>query len=347
MKPALENRPLLKVTALVAFLIAGFWIASFFPDLVLALITSSLLAFILKPLVKFLEFRIGIRRSVSILIVFLSVGGVVTYGLLISIPIALDHAQTFYNQFKNFPFEEKLTDSVRGIATALPFINPNDVSKQVHGFIDGGLHEIGTIAGNAFATAITFVIVPFVTYFILAEEDVAIKSLIARVPNKYFEMTLNVIYKIERDLVGYLRGWILDSMIIGLISMVGYWAIGVQYPILLGSVAGVANLIPYLGPVVGAVPALLVSVTQFGDFRLLLPIIVLAITVQAIDEMVVQPFCFAKAVNMHPLMVILVLIIGNQLMGIMGMILAIPIATIFKVAAAETYWGLKHYRITS
>lgn len=347
MKPALENRPFLKASGLVALLIAVFWITSFFPDLVLALIASSLLAFILKPLVKFFESRVGMRRTISILTVFLSVGGVFTYGLLKAIPFLLQRSQTFYDQFKNFPFEGKLTESVRGIAATLPFINPNDISKQVHGFIEGGMHQIGTIAENALVSAITFAIVPFVTYFILAEEDVALKNLIARVPNKYFEMTLNVIYKIERDLVGYLRGWILDSIIIGLISMIGYWAIGVQYPILLGSVAGIANLIPYLGPVVGAVPALLISVTQYGDFRLLVPIIILTIAIQAIDNMLVQPFCFAKTVDMHPLTVVLVLIIGNQLMGVMGMILAIPIATIFKVAAAETYWGLKHYRITS
>lgn len=347
MKPSLENRPLLKASVLVALLMGVFWIASLFPDLVLALIASSLLAFILKPFVKFFEFRVGIRRSFSIVIVFLSVGGIVTYGLLNIIPILLQHSQTLYNQFKNFPFEEKLTESVHGIASALPFINPTDASKQVHGFIEEGIHQLGAFAGNALTSAITFAIVPFVTYFILAEEDVALKKLIARVPNKYFEMTLNVIYKIQRDLVGYLRGWILDSIIIGCISMVGYWAIGVHYPILLGSIAGVANLIPYLGPIVGAVPALIVSVTQFGDFRLLVPIVILAITVQTIDEMAVQPFCFAKAVNMHPLTVILVLIIGNQLMGVAGMILAIPIATIFKVAATETYWGLKHYRITS
>ncbi|MEX0602155.1 MAG: AI-2E family transporter, partial [Bacteroidota bacterium] len=168
-----------------------------------------------------------------------------------------------------------------------------------------------------------------------------------RVPNKYFEMTMNVLNKIRRDLVGYLRGWILDSLIIGLLSMLGLWVLGVDNPILIGAIAGVANLIPYLGPVVGAVPAFLVSITQFGDFRLLVPIAVLTVAIQTIDNIVVQPLCFSKTVDMHPLTVILVLVVGNQLMGIVGMLFAIPIATILKVSVRETYWGLKNYRITA
>ena len=125
------------------------------------------------------------------------------------------------------------------------------------------------------------------------------------------------------------------------------WLPGIDYPILIGAVAGIANLVPYLGPVVGAVPAFLVSLTQFGDFRMLVPIAVLSIAIQAIDNMFVQPLCFAKTVDMHPLTVIVVLIVGNELMGVVGMLLAIPLATILKVSTVETYWGLRNYRITA
>jgi predicted PurR-regulated permease PerM len=76
------------------------------------------------------------------------------------------------------------------------------------------------------------------------------------------------------------------------------------------------------------------------------PIAVLTLAIQAIDNIIVQPLCFAKTVDMHPLTVIVVLIVGGQLMGVLGMLLAIPLYTILKVTAVETHWGLKEYRIT-
>jgi predicted PurR-regulated permease PerM len=139
----------------------------------------------------------------------------------------------------------------------------------------------------------------------------------------------------------------LDSTIIGLLSIVGYTIIGVDYPVLIGVIAGVANLVPYLGPIVGAVPAFMVSVMQYGDFSKAIPIVILTFAIQMIDNTVVQPLCFSKSIDMHPVTVILVLIIGNELMGVAGMLVAIPLFTILKASATETFWGLKNYRITA
>ncbi len=347
MQPFIGNRPIRKVALLVGLLLICFWIASFVPSLVLALILSVLLAFVLKPLVKILEFRLGLRRSIAILCVFVLTGGTVVLASIEVVPILIDRAQHLYDQFKNFPFQARLNDAARDFAQHVPFVDGGTLAEKANAAINGAIQSLGAAVEDIVSLIAVFAIVPFVTYFVLAEGDLALKRLIERVPNKYFEMSLNVLNKIERDLVGYLRGWILDSIIIGLLSIAGLWLIGIDYPILIGALAGIANLVPYLGPVVGAVPAFLVSLTQYGDFRMLVPIVVLSIAIQAIDNTVVQPLCFAKTVDMHPLTVILVLIVGNELMGIVGMLLAIPIATILKVSMVETYWGLRNYRITA
>jgi putative permease len=347
MQPPTAHRPLLKVSLIVMLLLLAFWVASQFPDLVLALIASGLAAFILSPVVRWLEFRVGMKRTFAILSTFVVIGGAVLFIFLNLIPFLIDRARSVYAQLGNFPFDEKLTEAARGVEKSIPFISAAELSKGIHAYISESLQQLGSVLQNSLATLVTLAIVPFVTYFLLAEGNTGLKRLIERVPNNYFEMTLNVLNKIQRDLKGYLRGWILDSVIIGLISMVGYFLIGVDYPILLGSIAGAANLIPYLGPVVGAVPAFLISLTQYGDMRLLIPIIIVTFLVQMIDNTLVQPFCYAKTVDMHPLTVILVLVVGNELMGVIGMLLAIPLFTIAKVTAIESYWGLKNYRITS
>jgi len=347
MQSPTPHRPLLKVSLIVSLLLLAFWIGSLFPDLVLALIASGLTAFILSPVVRWLEFRVGMKRSLAILSTFLVVGGAIVVIFLSLIPFLIDRARSIYAQLSSFPFDEKLMEAARGVEKSIPFISAAELTKGIQSYISGSVQQLGSVLQNSLAALVTLAIVPFVTYFILAEGNTGVKRLIERVPNKYFEMTLNVLNKIQRDLKGYLRGWILDSIIIGLISMVGYSVIGVDYPILLGSIAGAANLIPYLGPVVGAVPAFLISLTQYGDMRLLIPIIIVTFLVQLIDNVLVQPLCYSKTVDMHPLTVILVLVVGNELMGIIGMLLAIPLFTIVKVSAVETYWGLKNYRITS
>lgn len=341
------NRPFLKVLFLLGIIILSFWVASFFPDLVLTLIISGLTAFVLRPVVLFLEFRLGLRRSLAIAVVFLLAGGATALFAIEVVPILVDRVKSMYDGFKSFPFDEKLNEATRGVAANIPFIDPNDMTQKVHTVITSGLQMLGDGLGAAAGFVVNLAIVPFITYFILAEGDSALKHMIRRVPNKYFEMTLNVLNKIQRDLVGYLRGWILDSIIIGILSIVGYQVIGIEYAILIGVVAGIANLVPYLGPIVGAIPAFLVSLTQFGDFQKAVPIIVLTFAIQLVDNTVVQPLCFSKTVDMHPVTVIFVLIIGNTMMGVAGMLVAIPLATILKASATETYWGLKNYQITA
>ena len=80
---------------------------------------------------------------------------------------------------------------------------------------------------------------------------------------------------------------------------------------------------------------------------MLVPIIILTAVVRLIDDLILQPLCFGKSLDMHPVAVVLTLIIGHQLMGVAGMIISIPVATILRVSAKETYWGLKNYTISA
>jgi len=343
-----SNRPMVKVLFLLGIIIFGFWISSFFPDLVLTLIFSILCAFILRPLVAVFEFRFGIRRILSVIIVFLLIGGSLIIISIFFIPFAIERLTTLYDGFKNFPFDKKLNEAVINLTANIPFTDPATVTQKTHAFVQSGLEGLNSFLVSAAGFLVNLAIIPFITFFILAEGDTAVKKLIERVPNKYFEMVLNVIDKIQKELVGYLRGWILDSVIVGILNIVGFYLIGVNYALLLGIIAGISNLIPYVGPFVGVIPALLISLTQCGDFRQAFPILAITlILVQLLDNIIIQPLCFSKTVDMHPVTVIFVLIIGNSLMGIAGMLLAIPIATILKSSAVETYWGLKNYRITT
>ncbi len=347
LSPSSANKPFVKVLLFLALIILGFWIASFFPDLVLTLIISILTAFILRPLVRFLEYRLNFRRGPAIGIVFLLIGGVTVFTLIETIPLLIGRIRLMYEQLRMFPFETKLTITAREMAAHIPFIDPATIGDKVHLLTQGLLQSIGEASGTAASYLANLLIIPFITYFVLAEGDLAIKKIVEKIPNKYFEMCLNIMYKLSRELVSYLRGLILECGIVGGLSVIGFMIIGVPYAILLGVLTGIANLVPYLGPIVGASLAVVASLTKTGDFQMLLPIAILSVVIRLIDDIVLQPLCFGKSLDMHPVAVVLTLIIGHQLMGVAGMVISIPIATILRVSATETYWGLKHYTISA
>jgi putative permease len=348
MTKAKSNRPLVKVLFLIGIIVTAFWISSYFPDLILTLILSFFLAFILRPNVVFLEFRLGIRRIYSVALVFLLLGGILIVGGIFLVPIAIERVKLLYDSFKNFPLDQKLNEAAIDLTSGIPFLNPEIVTRKVYEFVQSGMQSLNDMLASAAGFFVNLVIIPFITFFILAEGDAALKRTIERVPNKYFEMTLNVLHKIQLKLVGYLQGWFFDSVIVGVLNILGFYLIGVNYAILLGIFAGICNLIPYVGPFFGVIPALLISLTQYGDFRQAFSIIMVTLVlVQMLDNIIIQPICFSKTVDMHPVSVILILIVGNSLMGIAGMLLAIPLATILIVSAIETYWGLKNYQITA
>ena len=251
------------------------------------------------------------------------------------------------NNLRQFPFEAKITIAAKEMTAHLPFIDSSAIgtkSSCVHpannSFCRRNSRDGGIVLMN-------LAIVPFITYFILAEGDLGIKSFVEKIPNKYFEMSLNLIDKIGKELISYLRGLLLECCTVGLLSIIGFMIIGVPYAVIIGVFTGIANLVPYLGPVAGACVALLASLTVADNFQMFLPIVVLLVVVRLIDDLLLQPLCFGKTLDMHPVAVVLVLIIGHQLMGVTGMIISIPIATILRVSATETYWGLKHYTITA
>jgi predicted PurR-regulated permease PerM len=344
---SISNKPFIKVVVIIGLIILGFWIASFFPDLVLTLIISTLTAFILKPLVRFLEFRFAFKRWFAITVVFVLVGVITVITLAESIPLLIGRIRLIYAQLQNFPIEEKLTIAAKELAEHIPFVDPSTVGEKVHIFIQRTLQSMGEATGTVASYLVNLIIIPFITYFILAEGDLAIKKSVEKIPNKYFEMSLNIMDKLQRELVSYLRGLLLECSIVGVLSTIGFMIIGVPYAILIGVFTGVANLVPYFGPIMGTCLAVIASLMQTGDFRMLGWLILLWAIIRGVDDAVLQPLCLGKKVHMHPVVVVLTLIIGHQLMGIAGMVISIPIATILRVSAKETYWGLKHYSISA
>jgi predicted PurR-regulated permease PerM len=143
----------------------------------------------------------------------------------------------------------------------------------------------------------------------------------------------------------FVRAWIFDATFVGMMIGFGFYFIGVPNALPLGVIAGFGHLIPYFGPIVGGVPALIVSLMQFGDFSQAPLIILVVLITYAFDNGFVQPYIFGKSVDMHPIAIILLIISGGTLFGIYGMLLAVPVATVIKTFSKEIYFAKKNYKI--
>lgn len=320
-------------------------VLSTFEDLFLILVVSFTLTFILKPIVDYIE-NVGAARWVAVMLVFVCLGSIAVLGVVILLPVISLQVSQISAAFSKDRLTVMLNDLSLQISYQVPFLKSEAVREQ----LNNSLVSIGNSAGNALSgllgTAATLSIVPFITFFLLSDYYKMQKAFIRNMPNKYFEMSLNIIYKIEDQLSKYIRGTVTESAVVGILYAVIYFYLGINYATVLGLISGITNVIPFAGPFLGAIPTLLISIVQFGDLRMLIPIVVTSIVVQQIDQMFIQPSVFSKIMNIHPLTMFLVILIGNETLGVMGMVLAVPIYTVILVTAAETNWGLKNYKIT-
>jgi predicted PurR-regulated permease PerM len=113
----------------------------------------------------------------------------------------------------------------------------------------------------------------------------------------------------------------------------------------LGVIAGIGHLVPYFGPVIGGIPAIVLSIMQTGDLSQVPLIMMIVALTYTLDNGFIQPYIFSKSVDMHPIIIILLIIIGSELFGLIGMLLAVPTATVIKTAVKEVYFAYKNYSI--
>ncbi len=317
-------------------------------DVLIILAISVLLSFIFEPLVKIMEKK-GFSRLPSTLIVFVAVAILFYIGLSYFIPKLIFQMNQFIAALHVSSLHEQIMSVEKTIYNYLPFFTLGDLSKRVEEFISSGIvnsfDKITTVLTSIVSIVALVVIVPFITFFLLKDNRIILHGILHIVPNNYFEMSYWILKKVSIQLGRFVRGWIFDAAFVGIACGLGYYFLGIQNALPLGLISGLGHLVPYFGPVIGGVPAIIISVIQYGDLSHVPFIVILMLAVYAVDNGIVQPFVFAKSVDMHPIIIILLILAASQLFGVLGMLLIIPFATVVRTAAKEIYFALKNYKI--
>ncbi|WP_306639668.1 AI-2E family transporter [Sanyastnella coralliicola] len=213
------------------------------------------------------------------------------------------------------------------------------------GDIRGIFNNIFGVIGNA---VIALFSVLFITFFFLQDGNMVNRIILTLTPDKHMDEMKSIILQTKKLLSRYFVGLVAQVSIITLLVTLGLSIFGVENAFLIGFLAGLVNLVPYLGPIIGALIGIFIAVTtnlQMDFNSELLPLILsiggVFLTVQLIDNFVIQPFIFSNSVNAHPLEIFIVISMAGALAGVGGMILAIPAYTLIRIIASEFLSGFK------
>lgn len=344
MDPVTRTFKTLFYLALLALLLLFLFSVS---DLVKLMVVSALLAYIIDPAAVFLESR-GMTRTTSTAVIFLSFSAIAAIFITLLLPLLTKEIAAIQAGISSGEKAATFASVDRKIQENLAFIGIKDfsLSNKLQGTTEAFGNWFFTHLLDIASLITNLVIIPFIVFFFLKDGREIKKQLIRLVPNRYFEFSLNLLHKMDLQMGNFLRGQLLDAIIFGVMSVGVLWCLGVKYFLVIGIVAGFANLIPFLGPVAGALAAVSVSVIDRGDLAGAGLIVAGFVIMKLIDDTVVQPLVVAKSVDLHPLVVLLVVIVGGRFFGVLGMLLSVPVTGFMKVVIAESTTALRRYRLT-
>jgi predicted PurR-regulated permease PerM len=298
---------------LVFFLVVLFWFIIHIRDIIVSIFLSYIIMAAVLPLVEFLQKK-KFPKILAVLIPYLGIITAIFLLILPLVPFVTEQIHSFATRFPHF-----LDETAASLGVAFD-------ARQLESYVSG---EFGSIGKNAFDFTtkvfggIFSVITIFVVSFYLLMYSDAFKRFMAnQFHNGSKEAVLTMLDEINEKLGAWARGEIVLMVFIGFFSWIGLTLLGVPYALPLALLAGLLELIPTLGPILSAIPAVIVAFTISPT--LAITVVLLYLLIQALENQLLVPKIMEKAVGLNPVIVILSVMIGANLMGIAGALLAIP-----------------------
>jgi predicted PurR-regulated permease PerM len=291
-------------------------------------------AYLLAPLVNCMERR-RISRPVAIAVLYIVFAIVIFIFCVRVVPLFLDDLQELARQLPSYAAD--LQRLLHRMEEGYRRFNLPPNTREI---ID---HNIDTLSGalavqmerfynmvlSLFSSAIIFLLVPVLTYYFLRDETSFKKRLLFLFPPGSRRSITAAAEEINIALGAFIRGTLLVSFAVAGLTYAGFLFLGVRFPLVLAIVMGITNLIPFIGPIIGAIPVWLVA---FLDSPLLsLKAVLLIVIIQQVENQLIAPVVIGRSARLHPLTIILALLLGGKLFGFIGLILAVPAALVLRI----------------
>ena len=313
-------------------LLALAWLAR---GLALPVFLAAALAYLLSPLVAWAD-ALAIRRSVTvgalfavIIAVLVAAGFLLGPGMVYEAGALMDRLPTLARQI-----DVGLDAAVRELSEAAPAVRrllPEGGNWVQRFVLDRGPGEPADLFEHMGHLFLLVILIPFFAFFLLRDMHRLIAVAMDRLPPQHVETSVAVWRELNGVIGRYIRGVVLDGIVVGALAAAGLWAAGVPYPLLLGAFAGLANVVPFVGPLLSAAAAgLMVLLTPGQGLAGVGRVALLFLVVKVLDDTIIQPFTIGRSVHLHPALLLGSVVVGNHALGVLGMIIAVPVATVLQ-----------------
>jgi predicted PurR-regulated permease PerM len=351
------------LTVVAATFLILVWLLETLGGLLAPFILAFVLAYILDPIVDRVQQRGIKKRGLAIAVLALPTLVLLTLLLVFGVPALVQQLQAFIEQVpaalqRGVDWLQNLRTRVlagqipllRGeaFARALESFSPERVAQYINqqqtvivSRVWGGVLGVGRGVGIALSILGYVVLTPVITIYLLLDFDRLCERAGTLIPKDKRDTWLPFIKEYDFLLARWMRGQVLAAVVVGVLTWLGLWIAGFPYPALVGAVAGVFNLVPYLGLIVSAVPAILIALLSGNIVASLIKAAIVFAIVQTLDGSVIGPRIVGESVGLHPVWVILALAVGSFFFGFVGLLLAMPAAVFIKLIVRE---AVKRYR---
>jgi predicted PurR-regulated permease PerM len=328
------------LVGLAAILAVVGWLAKqvavIFPPLILA----GALVFILNPVISFLQRR-HIPRVAGVGLTYLGFAGVVFLIGLVVFPAVQDQAQTLSDRWPQIRIriEHWVDDRAASFqGTPLQF-DRKRLTEAVTSTDTSVRDQIGQAAKvgvQLFHLLLVLILAPIFAFYLLVDLPHLRRVAEGLVPETAREEVMLVAARVNAAVGGFFRGQLMVAFIVGLLASIGLAVIGLPFWLLIGMVAGVFNMIPLVGPYIGAIPALVIALTTQEPIMAVWVVAVMA-GVQQVDNHFISPLVMHRAVKLHPVLVMLALLLGGTLAGFFGLLIAVPTVAVGKIVVGHLW----------
>ncbi|MBD3646507.1 MAG: AI-2E family transporter [Pseudomonadales bacterium] len=318
--------------------------------ILLPFLVGIALAYLGDPLVDRLE-RLKLGRTVGVLIVFLIFLAILIGGLLVLVPLLVREVSGLVQDIPRFIawLQE----------TASPFlrekfgVDPFDIRLvELREELARNWRQAGGIAGRIVAEvtqsgmmliawAVNLALIPVVAFYLMRDWDDLMEKARGLIPRDKEPMVVGLVSECDEVLSAFLRGQLMVMLLLGCIYAAGLYLVGLDLAILIGLLAGLASIVPYLGFVVGIVAASAAAIFQFQDPVVLVYVAIVFGVGQMLEGMVLTPLLVGDRIGLHPVAVIFAIMAGGQLFGFVGILLALPAAAVIMVFVRHVHQQYK------
>lgn len=317
-------------------------------SILMPFVIALLMYYVFNPVINFME-KHHIKRLWGVAILFLVILGLLSVLIVVALPMLRDQVLNFIESFPGLI--ETLSNNLMGWVDNLPgdnslsqFIETGEewlgqLPQNISQYLSSGFTGLASVVSGLTNVVVTLVTFPIVLFFLLKDGNRFFTAFLKMTPPKCRQGFIDVSTEINNQVGSYVKGQLIIATSIGVMMYAGFTIIGLEYNGILSVVAGFTSIIPYIGPALAFVPALVIALID--SWFMVLKLIIVWFVVQFVDGNLIEPNVMGRQLNVHPLTIIVVLLVMGDLLGIFGLIFGVPIYAILKVIVAYSFQQFK------